>query len=640
MIVSYKWLQTYFDKELPAPEELAEILTMRAFEIEKIEKIGDDYVLDVDVLPNRSHDCLSHRGVAREISVLLKLIFKNEERELGEFEKTENVPVENKCKDICRRYIGRRLENVKVGPSPKWLVDRLEAIGQKSINNIVDATNYVMFDFGQPLHAFDADKVDGGIVIRKAVVGEKITTLDGKEMDLDESVLVIADDTAPLAIAGIKGGKKAEVDENTKNIILEAANFTHVPVRKASRKLNILTDSSKRFENQISPYMAGVAMEEVTALIAEIARSEGDIKVGDVTDLYDGIAKPYKVGVSTGEINRILGAQISSDEVEEIFKRFGFKYERSGGDFIIIVPDERLDLRIKEDLIEEVGRVYGYENIEVQPLDSEASVPINKTFYYINKIRNILVREGYSEVYTYAFTDKGFVETEKPIAQDKGFLRSNLSDGIRKSLDFNYNYADLLALNEIKIFEIGKVFGSDNETTSLCIASKNLKSKKGGNVEKVESVVNVLSAEIGGDIAIEVKDNIVEINFDKLVEKLPEVDSYGDTLETYIGDVKFKTISAYPFVTRDIAVFVPEGVEEVNIKKIISENAGELLVREPKLFDKFEKKNKETGEIEKISYAFKVVFQSHEKTLTDEEVNVIMDKITEALNGKENWEVR
>jgi len=806
MIVSYKWLQTYFDKELPKPEELEEVLTLGAFEVENIEKVNDDYILDIDVLPNRAHDCLSHRGIAKEIALLFGLSIKEHLRkrsdlgekrsdgkrsDLEEQARGNSLSVENKEQGLCRRYVGRRINGVKVAQSPDWLKERLKVIGQKSINNIVDATNYVMFDVGQPLHAFDGDKVEGGIVVRLAKKGEKIVTLSGDEVELDENMLIIADEKDPLAIAGVKGGKKAEVDENTTNLILESANFASVNVRKTSRRLNILTDSSKRFENEISPEVAKWGMEEVSALIVDIAGGDGT-KVGEIIDVYPMVANSYKVGVSLEEINKILGVQITNSEIGDIWNRFGFEVEiitpiekikeiidsevilgkeyRSGasvtydapeafdcssltswmfkeagiaiprisvdqfvfserieknalefgdlvfsntglviktgiykesveflpgtqvpsgvdhlgiylGDgkvlhtssqtkevvveeldsaemfknivgygrvsgvekekFVVTIPPQRMDLRIKEDLIEEVGRVYGYSNIKPQELEGGGEVSITKTFFYVNKIKNILVREGFSEILTSTFADKGKVELENPMTEDKKFLRDNLHDGLTKSKELNIKYVDLLGVDKVKIFEIGKVFKSSGEQLHLSIAVGHVKSKKGESIEKdVEKALSVLSGELGVTLGENIKDGIVEIKLDELIGKLPELKSYENILETYTGDVVYKTISLYPFVGRDIAVFVPEAVVEEEIRGIIKAEAGKLLVQGPKLFDKFEKKDKETGKIEKVSYAFKMVFQSQEKTLTDEEVNEVMDRITVVLNSKDGWEVR
>jgi phenylalanyl-tRNA synthetase beta chain len=236
MKVSYNWLQEHFEKELPAPEKLVELLTFGAFEIEGVEDDGKDTVLDVKVLPDRAHYALSHKGIAYEISALTNI--KQKDQDFSEVPSTNHkkAEVKNLAPEACLRYEARLIEGVTVKESPKWLKEKLQVIGQRSINNIVDATNYVMYDRGQPLHAFDADKVVGGITIRFANKGEKITTLDNKDLVLDESMLLIADDTGPLAIAGVKGGNRAGVTESTKNIILESANFSASLVRKTSTK--------------------------------------------------------------------------------------------------------------------------------------------------------------------------------------------------------------------------------------------------------------------------------------------------------------------------------------------------------------------------------------------------------------------
>ena len=647
MIVSYKWLQKYFDNELPKPEELEDVLTLGAFEVENVEKVGDDYILDIDVLPNRAHDCLSHRGIAREVAVLfslpnVKFWGDTQDSTMGAL----GLAVDVKEPDLCSRYIGRRIDMVKVGRSPDWLRERIEAIGQKSINNIVDATNYVMFDVGQPLHAFDADKVDGLIVVRKARAGEKIMTLGGDEVVLDESVLVIADEKDILAIAGVKGGTKAEVDDGTSSVILEAANFNPVNVRKTSRKLNILTDSSKRFENEITPQIAALGMKEVSELVVEIAGGEST-EIGEIVDVYSKEDGLHKIDLSVDEINQLLGTYMKTSEVVGIYDRLGFEYEKKAETgkegFIVTAPVTRLDLRIKEDLIEEVGRVYGYHNIgEVEPREDSKISVVNKKLYYTNKVRNILIQRGFSEIYTSSFAGSGYVEVENPIASDKSFLRSNLRDKVVEAMSNNLHYSDLLGVDKVKIFEIGKVFSSGKENTSLCIAVGHTKSKKGESPEDdIEKLRQVFADELGFGVNWDIEGHAyIEIDFDDLIKERPAPESYDGALETYIDDVVYKIISPYPFVGRDIAVFVPEAVKEAEIKNLIRSGSGSLLVRGPELFDRFEKIDKETGKIDKVSYAFKMIFQSHEKTLTDEEVNEIMDRITEVLNSNEGWEVR
>src|SRR3989344_5712405 len=327
MIISYNWLQSYFKEKLPPPEKVAELLIFHAFEVESIEKKGNDTILDVKVLPDRAHDALSHRGIARELAVHLQTHIVNTiPPKKSPSEKSHGaLSIDVKDPILCRRYMGRIIEGVEVRPSPQWLVERLESIGQKSINNIVDATNFVMFDLGQPLHAFDANKVDGGIIVRNAEGGEKITTLDGKEIKLDNQTLVIADSKSPLAIAGIKGGKKAEINADTASIILEAANFSPTNIRKTSRRLGIQTDSSKRFENERSPEGVEEAMERITMLIMEVA-GEKDTRVGDIVDIYPRKPTQYVVGVSIDEVNRILGTNISEKESASILSRMGFSH--------------------------------------------------------------------------------------------------------------------------------------------------------------------------------------------------------------------------------------------------------------------------------------------------------------------------
>ena len=327
MKISYNWLQTYFNKKLSKPEKVAEVLTMHSFEVEGIEKKGKDYVFDIAITPNRAHDCLSHLGIAKEISVLFDL-------KLNLLKNTKVKPLLkqrfNLCVDeleLCRRYIGRIIDGVKVGPSPKWIKERLEAIGQKPINNIVDATNFVMFETGQPFHAFDADKVEGKIIVRRAKKGEKITTLDNQNIELNEDILIIADEKSPLAIAGIKGGKKAEITKDTKNIILEAANFEPVNIRKTSKKINLSTESSLRFENEISPELAEKAMIRLIEIILKTANGPST-RSGQIIDIYPKKANPYVLGIYPKDVSKNLGIDIPEKDIIDILKQLGFEIKK------------------------------------------------------------------------------------------------------------------------------------------------------------------------------------------------------------------------------------------------------------------------------------------------------------------------
>lgn len=779
MLISYNWLQTYFKEKLPSVDKVAEVFIFHSFEIESVEKNGDDFILDIKVLPDRAHDCLSHRGIARELAVHLNLKTLEEVKSFktsGQKPKRE-LSIDVKEPVFCRRYNGLVIEGVNIRPSPEWLKNRLESIGQKSINNVVDATNFVMFDLGQPLHAFDADKVKGGITVRNANKGEKITTLDGKEATLDESVLVIADNESSLAIAGVKGGKKAEVTAETKNIILEAANFLPKSVRKTSKRLGIQTDSSKRFENELSPEKTKEAIEAVTNLILEIAGNK-ETKIGNIIDSYPRRPAPYMVGVSTEEANRVLGVNLSSEEIETIFKKQDFIYkivnpteevvtlsqklvgvpykygasvvydapktfdcssfiaylfaqagvavprmavdqyafgekikesELKAGDvvfsntgqgkiyyetvefikgtkvpegvdhcglylgngkvihatryvgevvvedlskseqfknivgcgrmvatgdkrFVVTIPHERLDIRIKEDLIEEIGKTYGYDKVPATPLPgSNVPVGVNKIFFCANKIRNILVQEGFSEIYTSSFANEGEVAVENPIASDKGFLRSDLKENMLKSLDLNSKNASLLGLEIVKVFEIGKVFKKPTEEKMfLTIGVCGKKAK-----DMAEKIIDELGKRLGSETKGDVKQvgdkTVIEIDFNNLIEKLPEPKDYEDTLATKMDGAAYRKISPYPFITRDVALWVPESVESETVLEILKEKSGELLARAG-LFDVFKKDGK-------ISYAFRLVFQSQDKTLTDDEANAIMNEIYAEL-GKRSWQVR
>lgn len=629
MKVSYKWLQTYFEEELPSPAELGDILTFHAFEIEGIEEIKGDYVIDVDVLPNRSSDCLSHRGIAKEISVLLNTKLKDDplEKELIKFNDSKSIEVSIEDEKLCPRYGAVVMNSVKVGPSPKWLVEYLEALGQKSINNVVDATNYVMLNIGQPLHAFDMDKLSGDrkkIVVRSAKEGENITSLTGEKYELDESNLLITNGNSDVAIgiAGVKGGKVAEIDNETKNIVIESANFNFVSVRKTSQKLKLWTDASIRFQNEPSAELVGHALRDVVALIQEMAG--GEVEGG--ADVYVGSEEIKPVSVSLVDINSLLGSDIKESEVDGIFKRFGVEYTNENGVFTITPPFERTDITIKEDLIEEVGRVYGYENIKSVPLNAIDRKPkLNKIDYYASLIRKTLTEEGFYEVYTYTFTDKGDVEMENPLASDKGFLRNNLADGLSSSLDLNSKNAPLIGLERIKEFEIGTVFGKDEEHLSVAIGCSGKKTEKIMN-----EVVDLLSEKIGTKIPSKLTDGLLEFNLTKLIKDLPDPDEYDDFNKNEV--VLFTPISPYPFMLRDIAVWAPSSVEESDVSKIIEDNSGEYLVRKDK-FDEFEKEGK-------TSYAYHLVFQSSERTLNDAEINAIMAGIATELHKNEGFEVR
>lgn len=337
MKFSYNWLQDYFEEKLPKPQDLADLIIEHSFEVEGVEEIDlsngvKDFLLDIDVLPNRSHDCLSYLGMAKEVAVLTGLKVKYPEIKLSVKDGLKNknfFDLEVEDSKLVPRATKRLVMGVKIGESPKWLVERLESMGQRSINNIVDITNFVMFETGQPVHAFDFDKLSGKdkkkILIRQAREGEKVATLDGKEFELDESVTIISDGDNPLDIAGIKGGLASGIDENTKNVVLSVCNFKGANIRKTSRKLGIRTDASARFENVITPHLVEDGMMRLSSLVSEIVG--GDL-AEDFEDIFPKIPGAYKIGFSGSDVNRVLGTNLSDLEIEGILDRLGFPYRK------------------------------------------------------------------------------------------------------------------------------------------------------------------------------------------------------------------------------------------------------------------------------------------------------------------------
>ncbi|MBU0999186.1 phenylalanine--tRNA ligase subunit beta [Patescibacteria group bacterium] len=610
MLISYNWLKWYIP-EVPEPEKLAEVFSYHLCEVESLEKIpdklvanGEDAIFDINILPNRAHDLLSHQGVARELASLLNIRFIDPMPKY-KIPKSQPTKLEIAVKsEKCRRYMGRIVRNIKVGPSPDWVVADLEAMGQRSINNIVDAANIVMFDCGQPVHAFDLDKMGGKLIIRQAKNGENLITLDNRDWKLKSSDLVIADKEHVLAVAGIKGGKKPEVDDNTKNIILEVANFNPTSIRKTAQAFNIATDARKRFENDLSPELGSFAMQELSSLILEMCP---DASFEEIIDVYPEKQETRKLSFGVEKVSKILGLNISIKEIEDILKRYCFEYKENNGKFEVVVPPMRLDLTIEEDMAEEIGRILGYDKVnpKVPKVQDTWKPKQNEIYSKILWARQKLLNDGYSEVMTYVFRDQGEVEVLAS-ASDKKFLRTNLSDALKVSMNLNNINFYLFGVLDTKIFEIGTIFKKGGEEMHIAYGDKK-----------------------------EIKETSLEqfISPEFMREKVLPLGSPRQDLEEH----KFKMWSLFPFIARDVAVWVPEGVKSEEVSKIIKENMGDMVIRGPELFDEFKKGSQ-------VSYAFRLVFQSCERTLTDPEVNEIMTKITNKIKDKKTngigWQVR
>lgn len=593
MKVSYNWLKSYIP-DAPDAKKLADTFTYHVCEVESLEESKNDTIFDIKILPNRAHDLLSHQGIARELASLLEIKFKDP---TSTYKIPDSAPtklkIENKIA-LCRRYMGRIVRNIRIGPSLAWVSNHLESIGQRSINNIVDATNITMFDCGQPTHCFDLDKVKGAIIIREAKDEETITTLDNKEIKLNSSDMVIADEAGVLAIAGVKGGKRAEVDENTKNIIIEVANFEPASVRKTAKNVGILTDSVKRYENDLSPELCDFAMKELCGLFAEYGIKDFE----DIVDVYPKPQEIKKFHFTASRISSILGLKVSSKDIEKILKRYEIEYKNNGDEFEIIVPPLRLDLNIEEDMAEEIARIIGYDKIKPKIPKIAFKPRMNKIDEETCLARNKLLGDGYTEVMTYVFRNAGEVEVLES-ASDKKLLRTNLTDGLKESMKLNQRNAALLGLQEIKIFEIGTVFKENKEEIHVAHADKK---------------------------------EIKEMSLEEFCKSIPK-NNIADFTKQDDLNIKFKMWSLFPFISRDIAVWVPEKIESSAVTRVIKENMGDMVVRGPELFDTFTKEGR-------TSYAFRLIFQSYERTLSDEEVNAIIKKIADKMNKNSGWQVR
>ncbi|HPT17955.1 MAG TPA: phenylalanine--tRNA ligase beta subunit-related protein, partial [Candidatus Paceibacterota bacterium] len=419
---------------------------------------------------------------------------------------------------------------------------------------------------------------------------------------------VIADENNPLAIAGIKGGVKAEVDENTKNIVIEVANFNPTTTRKTAKKINILTDAVKRYENEISPELCEKVMNAISDLIYSLAGGEAE----NIVDIYPNKKEQKNISLSVDYVNKRLGSNFSKYEIESVWKKLNFLYTEKDNIFQVEIPFLRLDLNGKHDLTEEVIRILGYEKLsEVLPklnMSSNESSFSNNIFSKMFLARRKLLDDGYSEVMTYTFRDNGEVEVLAS-ASDKKFLRTNLADGLKESLKLNQLNAPFLGMKEIKIFEIGTVFLKDKEEMH---------------------------------VAYNEKENIKEISLDEFCKSISDIDSTNifnekennDTLNFSSVSV-FKQWSIYPFICRDIAIWVMDKEDEKKIKNLIIENGTDLLIKEPYIFDSFS--NPKTN---KTSFGFRLIFQSYDRTLTDEEVNKIMLQITNKISENKEWQVR
>jgi len=687
MKFSYNWLQSFFKKKLPKPEKLAEFLTMHSFEVSAVEKSGKDWILDIDVLPNRAGDCFSHLGIAREIAAILNLNFQLPETKIKEDKKLklkDFIRVEVVGRGTCQRYTAKVITGVKIGNSPEGIKARLKVCGLRPINNIVDIANYVMLETGQPLHAFDGEKLEGKkIIVRFAKEGEKITTLDGEKYNLDDDILVIADSQKPVAIAGIKGGKLPEIDNKTKVVILESANFNSQVIRRASRKLNLRTDASLRFEHGIDSNLTEFGISRAAYLIQKIAK--GKVIKGSI-DIYPKKTIAKRINLDLSYLKSLLGVEISRSRIMDILKKLEFKIVHSPKESLrlptgqakfniltVEVPTFRLDIFLQEDLIEEVGRIYGYEKIPVL-FPVSALIPPKKNYeiFWEETTKNILKEAGFSEVYNYSFISEkdknifgnnNLIELENPLSVDFKYLRASLIPNLLKNIQKNQKKAA-----KIKIFELGKIFRKNKEK----LEEKRMLTATilGEEFYQLKGVVDLLLNKIGiSDVwydnykptpeesklslwhskkCAEIKIGQEEVGFlGEMSDKISETLKLSQKVVLFDLDFEklaklaseeheFRPIPKYPSAVRDLAILVPPQVKVEEVLNVI-EITGGTLVRDIDLFDIYEGEELPEG---KKNLAFHLIYQAQDRTLSSKEIDQLHQKIIKTLESEPEWQVR
>jgi phenylalanyl-tRNA synthetase beta chain len=684
MIISYNWLKDYLKGRLPKAEKLAELLTLYSFEIEEIKKSGKDWLLDVDILPNRAYDCLSFIGVAREVAAITGLSFKKPSFKVKEDKgnKTADfISVEIKDKKSCPRYTARVVTNVKIRPSSRQIQQRLKALGLQPINNIVDVMNYVMLETGQPLHAFDLDKLETSkskkqIIVRKARLGEKINALDGKRYKLDKDILVITDRGGPLAIAGMKGGKKAEISKTTKTIVIESANFDMKIIRQARQKLNLQTDASLRFEHEPDPNLTVPAINRVAQMVKDI--SGGEVAKG-VIDIYPNKISARRIRLDLSQTEKLLGVKVSKSRILKIFNDLGFKVlESKGGILKVEIPTFRRDLSIPEDLIEEVGRVYGFGKVPSEAPRILALPPErNEDIFWGRICKDILKEAGFSEVYNYSFisqkdihkfsfAEKELIEIENPISLEQKYLRSSLIPNLLKNVRENLKY-----FPGIKIFELGKIYRNPGVSEKRVLTGLIVDSATGSeDFYRAKGVIDLLFQKLGianvwyDDFkptpeeskkaiwqikkSAEIKVDQKEVGFlgevrKEILEKMDiskkvvVFDLDFEKLQKLCAEEhEYQPISRFPAAVRDLAILIPREVRVAEIFNKINVIGGSLI-RDIDLFDIYEGEEIPQG---KKNLAFHIIYQASDRTLKKGEIDKIQQKIIKTLEKIPGWEVR
>lgn len=661
MKISYEWLKEYVDLKA-SPEELAEKLTMLGFEGSSEGRVGKHHVIDVEVTANRP-DCLCIVGLAREISALTTTQLKLPEPTLnengGDIAESTSVEVSS---ELCSRYCARLITDVKVEPSPAFMREKLESIGIRSVNNVVDITNYVLMEMGHPLHAFDWEKLQGGkIIVRCAEEGEKVITIDGVERNLKPSMLIIADGKKPVAIAGVMGGLQSEVTQRTKTILLESAYFDPFSVRKTSKSLQLETESSYRFQRKADIEATVPAIDRVAHFIQEIAG--GKIAKG-IIDYFPHKIEERKVHLRLSRLNQILGLRLSSDYVEGKLHSLGFEVHRQDREFAVSIPSFRRDIEREIDLIEEIARLYGYDRIPTTIPGGRIPPGSEDRFSKMAKTtRKILTGCGLAEVISHGLVNEKWasnfnrpvVKIMNPLSEEQSILRPTLIPGLLKTLSLNMTRG----VANVRIFELGNVYEPrDTERLSLAAAimgdQADFYDLKGA-MENVFSGLGIFDSSLApysGKSLAPAESAVVTIGDCELgvIGKVcDELMGEFDIDETYIFelnfvellnharvDVRFTPLPKYPASFRDIAIVVPEDVRYADLMSVIMDE-GKGTVEKAEIFDVY--RGEQVPE-ERKSMAFSIIYRLSDRTLKDDEVNELHERISQKLAAQFNGYIR
>lgn len=642
-------------------------------------------IIDFEITPNRP-DCLSIEGLGRETAASLNKPFKNPRKNIDELQvpdkkEIEGLKVDITAPDLCYRYIARVVKNVKVGPSPDWMKKRLKACGMKSINNIVDITNYVMLEMGQPMHAFDINSISGKhITVRRAENGEKITTLDETERVLDEKDLVIADEEKAVAIAGVMGGLNSEIEKDTQTVVFESAMFYGGNIRKTAKKVGLRTESSARYEKGLSSENTLRAINRAVELVELLGA--GEVVEGKI-DVYPTKQKINKIKLDVDKINTLLGTNISKQEMIDILEKVDIKVEND----MAIAPYFRMDLEFVADIAEEVARFYGYDKLETTLVRAGTTIGVRTKEQKIeNKIQEILVTNGLSEIYTYGFLSEKDLEKSKikkelidnaitiinPLGDEFKLMRPTTIPSMMQILAGNNNKKN----QNVKLFDISRNYKNiDNQvekgevplqenilTIGMYGEDVDFYTLK-GLVENILEATNVNRYDIERETTNESyhpgRCANLKVGIDTIAtfgEVHPEVlINYEINKRVYLAEInitkivkysrvnkKYTEVPKFPAAERDIAVIVDEDVQVGDIEKAITKKCKKLLkgqkgLEELKLFDIY--RDEKIGKNKK-SVAYSLIFRDKTKSLSDDEINPVMEEITKELEEKFGAELR